>query len=75
MEKKPKTATIDGITFDIPDEEFLCEECDTINNFNDDEELKPFRDNPPPFHCDNCGAKLKYTRPELPIKGDLDVLA
>ena len=67
MEKKPKTVTVDGITFEIPMDEFLCEECETTNYI--------YNDDLPPFHCNECGAKLKYVRSEPRVNGELDILA
>ena len=68
MDKQPKTATVDGITFIIPNDEFLCEDCETTNYVS--------KDDLPPFHCNECGKPLNYVRPEPPVGGGgLDVMA
>ena len=62
MENKPKTITVDGKTFEVPDAQVLCKSCGTTNYFYDD--------NKPPFRCDNCGKIFDYVFPLPPIKTD-----
>jgi len=67
MEKKHQVATIGGIAFELPSEDFLCDECNTANKLSDDDL--------PPFHCNECGAKLQYVRPVSPVNGVINELA
>ena len=64
MNKKPKTQTINGKTFEIPDMELYCEKCKTTNYI--------YCDMKPPCKCDNCGAELEVIRPEPPMDGGPD---
>ena len=57
----PKTKTINGKTFEIPDMELFCEKCGTTNFIYDDMKA--------PYLCDDCGAELD-ARPEPPPPDD-----
>lgn len=51
---KPKTITINGRIFEVPNVTVVCEKCGTTSYFYDDDL--------PPFRCDNCGIVFKYLR-------------
>ena len=49
---KPKTITINGKIFEIPNVNVLCEKCGTTSYFYDYDR--------PPFRCEKCGIVFKY---------------
>jgi ribosomal protein S27E len=58
MPDKPKTVTVNGKIFAVPDYELYCEKCGTTNYF--------YSDNTPPYKCDNCGTALDAEKDRLP---------